>query len=356
MQAFPSYSGNRDETSSLGHESESSKSASHGGVLNRTKNSNVKLPQHQPKIQNDMEKLYKLLTGKHSQDLTTRHEHALSKVFQRRSNGFIVEDLAHLNEIISYLHNLVKQDCDGVYTPHLVKYIETLAKPININGISDHKGILSAERILSEMVESIVALLSSPSVRVLAAAIYTLDHLIAQYMKIQRDRVQTTCLARAWQDTEIRVVEQCRIPTNLGHALDLILQDERSGGLSKDTRARLLSLIWGCTCIDQLLQLFVEENLPERLCSLLGSDLSYFSSPNGLLIVEALWQCIDSTHTEAVVEQLNSAKCTQAVTDALRQTFQQGTTKSLKQARNDLIALVGLLTRHPKLRDQLVVR
>ncbi|EGD76033.1 hypothetical protein PTSG_00742 [Salpingoeca rosetta] len=357
---------------------------------------------------NDVAKLYKLLTGKHSQALEERHDHALRKVLKRRPDGYIVEDLQPLPLVLEDLAARAQANPTSSYAQHLVHMLELLVKPIDFADLADQRDLNEAEKHLAAVVSAVTALLNSATSTVLATAIFVLDHLVAAQISAKRNRVSAGGVARAWQDVEIRVVEQSRIAASLRRPLEMMLAgtDDNTGRrgsrsrtdttankgrhqqqqqqqhndadtatashrrshphvqgssrspraceLDNETQGRLLSVAWGCSTLPPQQHQMVKEGLPRTLCLILGSPHCDVNSQEGLLIIEMLWNCMEGPDKADVVALLDSSKCTQALTDGLRAAFQRGDSKAMKQARNDLIALIALFTRQPSLRDNLV--
>ncbi|XP_054674460.1 cilia- and flagella-associated protein 69 isoform X2 [Grus americana] len=251
----------------------------------------------------DLNHVIKLLQDSDSNDLEKEQLKILKKVIKRFENGLPLKDLAQIIEILNLCAE--KMNEQEAFTEPLCELIKLCGLPFQKNKLSDE---VSYSVAVSKCIAQLGYLMRVPSSQV---------------------RIQICKCVVSFYNVELpKKLPSGYQPTSANYKIQMA----ELGGLAETL---VLSLA------------LVENRLTEKLWVL--KALQYLSSSGQLVFrsSEILWNLLENTSKEEVVNQLSSLECVHALKEVFVDLLMHGFRHYDRQLRNDLLVIATLLAENP---------
>ncbi|NXE19562.1 CFA69 protein, partial [Ardeotis kori] len=277
----------------------------------------------------DMNHVIKLLEDSDSKDLEKEQLNTLKKVVKRFENGLPLKDLAQIIEIL----NLCAEKVNEQET-----FIEPLCELIKLCGLPFQKKKLSDEASYSVAVSKSIAqlgyLMRVPSSQVRIQ----ICKCVVSFYKTELPRKLLSGYQPTSANYKIQMAELGGLAETLVFSLALV-------------ENQLTEKLWVLKALQHLstsevnCRLMMKAQAASRLCLYLnGAD------PSGQLVFrssEILWNLLENTSKEEVVNQLSSLECVHALKEVFVDLLMHGSRQYDRQLRNDLLVIATLLAENP---------
>ncbi|KAM6104054.1 cilia- and flagella-associated protein 69 isoform 2-T2 [Theristicus caerulescens] len=277
----------------------------------------------------DLNHVIKLLEDSDSKDLEKEQLKTLKKVVKRFENGLPLKDLAQVIEILNLCAE--KMNEQEAFTEPLCELIKLCGLPFQKKKLSDE---VSYSVAVSKSIAQLAYLMRVPSSQV---------------------RIQICkCVVSFYNTESPRKLLSGYQPTSANYKIQMA----ELGGLA-ETLVLSLALVenqlneklWVLKALQHLsssgvnCRLMMKAQAASRLCLYLnGVD------PSGQLVFrssEILWNLLENTSKEEVVNQLSSLECVHALKEVFVDLLMHGFRHYDRQLRNDLLVLATLLAENP---------
>ncbi|XP_075275494.1 cilia- and flagella-associated protein 69 isoform X2 [Opisthocomus hoazin] len=251
----------------------------------------------------DLSCVVKLLEDSDSKDLEKEQLKTLKKVVKHFENGLPLKDLAQIIEILNLCAEKINEQ--EAFTEPLCELIKLCGLPFQKKKLSDEVNFSMA---VSKSIAQLGYLMRVPSSQV---------------------RIQICKCVVSFYDMELpRKILSGYQPTSANYKIQMA----ELGGLAETL---VLSLA------------LVENQLTEKLWVL--KALQHLSSSGQLVFrsSEILWNLLENTSKEEVVNQLSSLECVHALKEVFIDLLMHGFRHYDRQLRNDLLVMATLLAENP---------
>ncbi|XP_009999886.1 PREDICTED: uncharacterized protein C7orf63 homolog [Chaetura pelagica] len=277
----------------------------------------------------DLSHVIKLLKDSESKDLEKEQLKTLKKVVKHFENGLPLKDLAQIIEILNLCAEKVNEQ--EAFTEPLCELIKICGLPFQKKKLSDE---VSYSVTVSKSIAQLGYLMRVPSSQV---RIQICKCVISFYnMKLPRK------LLSGYQPTSANYKIQMAELGGLAETLVLSLALVEN---------QLTEKLWVLKALQHLstsgvnCRLMMKAQAASRLCLYLnGVD------PSGQLVFrssEILWNLLENTSKEEVINQLSSLECVHALKEVFVDLLLRGFRHYDRQLRNDLLVIATLLAENP---------
>ncbi|XP_009888659.1 PREDICTED: uncharacterized protein C7orf63 homolog [Charadrius vociferus] len=277
----------------------------------------------------DLNHVIKLLEDSDSKDLEKEQLKILKKVVRRFENGLPLKDLAQIIEILNLCAEKLNEQ--EAFTEPLCELIKLCGLPFQKKKLSDE---VSYSVAVSKSIAQLGYLMRVPSSQV---RIQICKCIISFYnMELPRK------LLSGYQPTSANYKIQMAELGGLAETLVLSLALVEN---------QLTEKLWVLKALQHLsssgvnCRLMMKAQAASRLCLYLnGVD------PSGQLVFrssEILWNLLENTSKEEVVNQLSSLECVHALKEVFVDLLMHGYRHYDRQLRNDLLVIATLLAENP---------
>ncbi|XP_071591294.1 cilia- and flagella-associated protein 69 isoform X2 [Heliangelus exortis] len=277
----------------------------------------------------DLNHVIKLLEDSESKNTEKEQLKTLKKVVKRFENGLPLQDLAQIIEILNLCAEKINEQ---------ENFIEPLCELIKICGLPFQKKKFSDEVNYSVAVSKSIAQLGY------------LMRVPSSQVRIQICK----CIVSFYNTKQPRKLLSGYQPTSANYKIQMA----ELGGLAETlvlslalVENQLTEKLWVLKALQHLsssgvnCRLMMKAQAASRICLYLnGVD------PSGQLVFrssEILWNLLESTSKEEVVNQLSSLECVHALKDAFVELLMHGFRHCDRQLRNDLLVIATLLAENP---------
>ncbi|XP_014795172.1 PREDICTED: cilia- and flagella-associated protein 69 [Calidris pugnax] len=277
----------------------------------------------------DLNYVIKLLEAPYSKDLEKEQLKTLKKVLKHFENGFPLKDLAQITEILSLCAEKVNEQ--EAFTEPLCELIKLCGLPFQKKKSSDE---VSYSVAVSKSIAQLGYLMRVPS-----------SHVRTQICK---------CIVSFYNVELPRKILPGYQPTSANYKIQMA----ELGGLAETlvlslalVENQLTEKLWVLKALQHLsssgvnCRLMMKAQAASRLCLYLnGVD------PSGQLVFrssEILWNLLENTSKEEVVNQLSSLECVHALKEVFVDLLMHGFRHYDRQLRNDLLVIATLLAENP---------
>ncbi|NXV27987.1 CFA69 protein, partial [Rissa tridactyla] len=277
----------------------------------------------------DLNHVIKLLEDSDSKDLEREQLKTLKKVVKRFENGLPLKDLEQIIEILNLCAE--KMNEQEAFTEPLCELIKLCGLPFQKKKSSDE---VSYSVAVSKSIAQLGYLMRVPSSQV---------------------RIQICKCIVSFYNTELpRKLLSGYQPTSANYKIQMA----ELGGLAETlvlslalVENQLTEKLWVLKALQHLsssgvnCRLMMKAQAASRLCLYLnGVD------PSGQLVFrssEILWNLLENTSKEEVINQLSSLECVHALKDVFVDLLMHGFRHYDRQLRNDLLVIATLLAENP---------
>uniref|UniRef100_A0A8B9MPV2 Cilia and flagella associated protein 69 n=1 Tax=Accipiter nisus TaxID=211598 RepID=A0A8B9MPV2_9AVES len=277
----------------------------------------------------DLSQVIKLLEDSDSKDLEKEQLKTLKKVVKHFENGLPLKDLAQIIEILNLCAE--KMNEQEAFTEPLCELIKLCGLPFQKKKLSDE---VSYSVAVSNCIAQLGYLMRVPSSQV---------------------RIQICKCVVSFYNTELpRKLLSGYQPTSANYKIQMA----ELGGLAETlilsltlVENQLTEKLWVLKALQHLsssgvnCRLMMKAQAASRLCLYLnGVD------PSGQLVFrssEILWNLLENTSKEEVVNQLSSLECVYALKEVFVDLLMHGFRHYDRQLRNDLLVIATLLAENP---------
>ncbi|XP_069715714.1 cilia- and flagella-associated protein 69-like isoform X2 [Phaenicophaeus curvirostris] len=277
----------------------------------------------------DLNHVIKLLEDSESKDLQKEQLKTLEKVVKHFENGFPLENLAQIIEILNLCAEKVNEQ--EAFTEHLCELIKLCGLPFHKKKFSDE---VSYSTTVSKFIAQLGYLMRVPSSQV---------------------RIQICKCVVSFYNMELpRKVLSGYQPTSANYKIQMA----ELGGLAETlilslalVENQLTEKLWVLKALQHLsssgvnCRLMMKAQAASRLCLYLnGVD------PSGQLVFrssEILWNLLENSSKEEVANQLSSLECVYALKEVFVNLLMHGFRHYDRQLRNDLLVFATLLAENP---------
>ncbi|NWW83675.1 CFA69 protein, partial [Rhynochetos jubatus] len=277
----------------------------------------------------DLNHVIKLLEDSDSKDLEKEQLKTLKKVVKRLENGIPLKDLAQIIEILNLCAE--KMDEQEAFTEPLCDFIKLCGLPFQKKKLSDEASYSVA---VSKSIAQLGYLMRVPSSQV---------------------RIQICKCVVSFYNMELpKKTLSGYQPTNANYKIQMA----ELGGLAETlvlslalVENRLTEKLWVLKALQHLsssgvnCRLMMKAQAASRLCLYLRDV-----DPSGQLVFrssEILWNLLENTSKEEVVNQLSSLECVYALKEVFVDLLMHGCGHYDRQLRNDLLVIATLLAENP---------
>ncbi|KAF1558042.1 Cilia- and flagella-associated protein 69, partial [Eudyptes schlegeli] len=277
----------------------------------------------------DLNHVIKLLEDSDSKDLEKEQLKTLKKVVKRFENGLPLKDLAQVIEILNLCAE--KMNEQEAFTEPLCELIKLCGLPFQKKKLSDE---VSYSMAVSKSIAQLGYLMRVPSSQV---------------------RIQICkCVVSFYNTEQPRKLLSGYQPTSANYKIQMA----ELGGLAETlilslalVENQLTEKLWVLKALQHLsssgvnCRLMMKAQAASRLCLYLnGVD------PSGQLVFrssEILWNLLENTSKEEVVNQLSSLECVHTLKEVFVDLLMHGFRHYDRQLRNDLLVIASLLAENP---------
>ncbi|XP_075275495.1 cilia- and flagella-associated protein 69 isoform X3 [Opisthocomus hoazin] len=277
----------------------------------------------------DLSCVVKLLEDSDSKDLEKEQLKTLKKVVKHFENGLPLKDLAQIIEILNLCAEKINEQ--EAFTEPLCELIKLCGLPFQKKKLSDEVNFSMA---VSKSIAQLGYLMRVPSSQV---------------------RIQICKCVVSFYDMELpRKILSGYQPTSANYKIQMA----ELGGLAETlvlslalVENQLTEKLWVLKALQHLsssgvnCRLMMKAQAASRLCLYLnGVD------PSGQLVFrssEILWNLLENTSKEEVVNQLSSLECVHALKEVFIDLLMHGFRHYDRQLRNDLLVMATLLAENP---------
>ncbi|NWV80421.1 CFA69 protein, partial [Dasyornis broadbenti] len=277
----------------------------------------------------DLGLIIKLLKGSGSKDLEKEQLKTLKKVVKHFENGLPLKDVAQISEILNLCAE--KMNEQEAFTEPLCELIKLFGLPFQKKKSSDE---VNYSHEVSQSIAQLGYLMTVPSSQVKIQ----ICKCVVSFYNMEPPGKLLPGYQPASANYKIQMAEEGGLAETLFLSLALV-ENQLSEKLWVLKALQHLS-ISGINC-----RLMMNAQAASRLCLYLnGAD------PSGQLMFRSsdiLWNLLENTSKEEVVNQLSSLECVQTLQEVFVDLLIHGFRQCDRQLRNDLLVIATLLAENP---------
>ncbi|NWS66697.1 CFA69 protein, partial [Crotophaga sulcirostris] len=277
----------------------------------------------------DLNQVIKLLEDSESKDLEKEQLKTLKKVVSRFENGFPLENLAQIIEILNLCAEKLNEQ--EAFTEPLCELIKLCGLPFHKRKFSDE---VNYSVTISKSIAQLGYLMRVPSSQVRIQ----ICKCIVSFYNMELPRKLLSGYQPVSANYKIQMAELGGLAETLVLSLALV-------------ENQLTEKLWVLKALQHLsssgvnCRLMMKARAASRLCLYLnGVD------PSGQLLFrssEILWNLLENSSKEEVVNQLSSLECVYALKEVFVDLLMHGFRHCDRQLRNDLLVIATLLAENP---------